>query len=410
MPKFFKARKVWQSAAFNITSISAFLSYGAIALVLIGLVNNGTTNFNWPLTLLILAITLLVLLGTMVGLALLMRNNPSLVRFDENKLTVDGAKGREAEISFADIIQVRKSEVPVKYWILPISASFAAMLIRYKDPITQQEAQYTVSSLNTNNFDGVIAQLRLIAPAPARKQRPEQMVQEPEASAVENQNQNNQPEVDKDMDEYQRCKNALKGQTELILAMVAPLDTAQWYKPSKLAGWDILTLVAHIVRATENLVKYAAEPSDEPAKVDRVSYWHFDGRGVAEGISQRAVEDAAQTSPEALPLEFERSLKTALAVLDNVPASTVIKSRLAPITLVEFTATRILELTIHGLDLALALEEPPRFDPAAQAITVEILEALIKQPRPTELADDIVFIGAAAGRVPYPGLEISAFS
>lgn len=212
-------------------------------------------------------------------------------------------------------------------------------------------------------------------------------------------------------EDYLRLKEAIAGQSALISSIIESLDEEQWYRPSKLEGWNVFALVAHILRAPKALVEYAAEPLQVAPKYDRMNYYTFDGPAIAEAVSQRALDIAAHTTPQALTQEFADTVQAALAVFDRVPASTVINSIFGPITAGEYAATRVLELTVHTLDLTLALDMPPRLDPQAQQIVVEILENLLKpQSRPAELSDDVAFILAATGRERRPDVFIKAFS
>lgn len=212
------------------------------------------------------------------------------------------------------------------------------------------------------------------------------------------------------MDDYTIIKKAIEGQGALILETIRPLTFEEWRKPSRLPGWDVFTLVAHTMRAPKVLVEYGANPLNEPPVRDRYNYWRFEGRAVAASISDRAHETAASTSPaEIIPL-FEHYIKEAVATLERLAPDTVTNSTFGPIRLADYGATRVIELSIHGLDLLASLSLPLRLDPEAQAITVQTLEALIDRPRPADLADDLAFIEVASGRVPYEGVQISAFS
>jgi uncharacterized protein (TIGR03083 family) len=209
--------------------------------------------------------------------------------------------------------------------------------------------------------------------------------------------------------DYERSKAAFKGQGALISEMIGGLSEEEWYKPSNLEGWNVLTLMAHIIRAPKVVVEYGAKPLTEPPVQDRWTYYQFNGPEIAEAVSNRALQEAARTSPQNIGPEFEATMKAALETLDRLSPETVINSVFGPIRLEEYIYTRLIELTIHGLDLALSLNQPVRFDPIAQAITVEILERLLGQPRPVELADDARFIKVASGRERVAGVQISAF-
>ena len=209
--------------------------------------------------------------------------------------------------------------------------------------------------------------------------------------------------------DYQTIKEALAGQGQLVLDIIAPLTPTQWQMPTKLPGWDVLTLVAHISRAPDGIIRYTASPVDTPAQVDWASYFRFDGSLIAADVSKRARETVAKMSPATIGADFKHTLNQALQILEQLAPTTVIKTIVGTIELADYAVTRVLELTVHSLDLTLALNQSPRFDPAAQALTVATLEALFGKPRTVDLADDMKFIAAATGRVPS-SIRLPAFS
>ena len=209
--------------------------------------------------------------------------------------------------------------------------------------------------------------------------------------------------------EYQVTRQALIGQTQIIVDMIAPLTLDQWRQPSTLPGWDILTLVAHIGRATDGIISYAAQPLDSPAVYNWLGYFDFDGSTIAAAVSERAVQTAAQTSPATISVELQHNLQRAVDIMDKLGSHTVVKSRLGPISLGDFAVTRVVEITIHTLDLAASLGQSPRFDTQAQKLTIATLEGLAAQPRPAAYWDDLAFMQAATGRVPS-SIRLPAFS
>jgi len=68
--------------------------------------------------------------------------------------------------------------------------------------------------------------------------------------------------------------------------------------------------------------------------------------------------------------------------------------------------TRVLEIAVHGLDLADALGRPPWITPGGAAITRAILEGLLGGAPPPGLEwDDVAFIEAGTGRRPLTGAD-----
>ncbi len=65
----------------------------------------------------------------------------------------------------------------------------------------------------------------------------------------------------------------------------------------------------------------------------------------------------------------------------------------------DYTATRVLELVVHHMDLRRALDLPPAPTPAAGLLTMRLLEGLLGSPRPHNLGRTR-FILTATGRIP----------
>jgi uncharacterized protein (TIGR03083 family) len=194
---------------------------------------------------------------------------------------------------------------------------------------------------------------------------------------------------------------ALEAEVEDLCRLLADLPDAEWQRPTRLPGWDVTTLVAHLARGVGRIAEYGATPLDEPAQRDRVSYCRYDAAAMAPGVSARAREAARGASPAGLRAALREAAATSRATASRLPPETVIPSAIAPITLAEYVPTRLLEACVHGLDLRAALGAPPTPTPGALASTVQTLEALLDSPRPPDLQDDVAFVEAGTGRRPY---------
>ena len=77
----------------------------------------------------------------------------------------------------------------------------------------------------------------------------------------------------------------------------------------------------------------------------------------------------------------------------------MLETRLTSIRLDEFVKTRILEIGVHGLDLAAALGREPWLTPAAASVVQSILVALLGADPTGDLGwSDLTFIETATGR------------
>lgn len=195
--------------------------------------------------------------------------------------------------------------------------------------------------------------------------------------------------------ECARSSEALDGLAEVVYG-----------GPTRCPPWNVKGLVGHLWRDVDRIISYAGGPGSGPAAradTDAVSYWRsYDP--VVEGplISQRSSEVADRFATGAdLATSFARHWPECIAAARAMKPGDVIRTRLTWIRIDEFVGTRVVEATVHGLDLAEATEMRPWPTPGGLAITRAILVALLGGPPPESLAgDDIAFIETATGRRP----------
>jgi hypothetical protein len=84
----------------------------------------------------------------------------------------------------------------------------------------------------------------------------------------------------------------------------------------------------------------------------------------------------------------------------------VVRTRLTAIRLDEFLKTRVVEIAVHGLDMARARGREPWVTVGGCADTREVLVGLLGFEPPASLnRDDITFIETGTGRRPLTGDE-----
>jgi uncharacterized protein (TIGR03083 family) len=202
-------------------------------------------------------------------------------------------------------------------------------------------------------------------------------------------------------EELDAALDALATETDDLAALLEAAPEAAWQQPTRLPGWDVTTLVAHLARGLGRIAAYGATPLAEPPQRDRVSYLRYDAAGMAADVTARAREAAQGATPANFLASLRDAVPAARATVASLAPTTVIPSVLGPIMLVEYLPTRLLEACVHGLDLRHALGAPLVPTPGALASTVATLEGLLGAPRPAALADDVAFVEAATGRRPF---------
>lgn len=178
------------------------------------------------------------------------------------------------------------------------------------------------------------------------------------------------------------------------LAMV----TAEDWGRHGLGEWTVAELVAHMVRGATRIDVYLGMAPDVTPICDRVSYFQFDLATQAPVIAERAREEAASTDPDDLPTLFATGWQASVDRAVALPPEHVIATFRGPMRLDEYTATRVVEMVVHHMDLRMALDQPPGATPAAGRMAMGVLEGLLGSPRPRNHGRTR-FILAATGRI-----------
>ena len=111
--------------------------------------------------------------------------------------------------------------------------------------------------------------------------------------------------------------------------------------------------------------------------VTAVGYYRADRRFSAATNADRiatAQRGAAGSGPDDLRAEFDRAWRAGLADAAAAPAGRRVRTRHGDLMLLtEFMRTRVLELAVHGLDLAAGLGRDPWLTDPAAAVVEELL-------------------------------------
>lgn len=170
-----------------------------------------------------------------------------------------------------------------------------------------------------------------------------------------------------------------------------------------LGEWGLPRLVGHLVGVTRRAADRLAlgAPDAARAEIDRAGYYTRHMALEAAGAFTPAA-DPDLTDPAAWPSEFASARQATAQALDDAgdPDTALVDSPNGAMTVREYTATRVLEVCVHHLDVRVALDLPPAPTPQAGTVTQELLERLLDGPRPRNLGRTR-FIRAATGRGGY---------
>jgi uncharacterized protein (TIGR03083 family) len=193
----------------------------------------------------------------------------------------------------------------------------------------------------------------------------------------------------------------LDAECRLALGVVTELTDADFSSPTRCPPWDVRVLIGHMIRDLDRVVTYLEEPAPDAAATDAITYFSsYDPRAEGAAITASSTETADRYgSAAALVMGLEETLRRCLDRAGAEDPGRILRTRLTTIRLDEFLKTRILEIGVHGLDLADALERDPWLTGAAGRVILEILRGLLGDDPSSSLGwSDLVFIETGTGR------------
>jgi uncharacterized protein (TIGR03083 family) len=211
---------------------------------------------------------------------------------------------------------------------------------------------------------------------------------------------------------YEEMVDALTEGLQALEDKLSSLAEDDWARPTRLQPaeeerppWDVLQLAAHIDVFMGLTMGLVGEPQSVEPVVDRASFYISvsDRHQVAPAIYQYIVDHAEGHSPKTILDTVQETFKQSLEAIRTTPPGTVGPGFFGPMRLDEFVATRLVETTVHGMDLTDALGAPPLHMPRTATMAAEVLDELVARRtvpgRPADLeGDDLAFIRAVAGR------------
>ncbi|WP_406104893.1 maleylpyruvate isomerase N-terminal domain-containing protein [Micromonospora globbae] len=199
-------------------------------------------------------------------------------------------------------------------------------------------------------------------------------------------------------DECARLGEVLRGLSE------ADLD-----RPTDCRPWRVRELLAHVRTGVGRLAGMLAAPAPPRAEVDAAGY--FGAAKFTPEVDAARVDSGRREAREldgpALVADFERAWRATDAAVAAAPPDRVVRTRHGDaMSLTEFLRTRVVEVGVHGLDLAAALDREPWLTPTAARVVAELLTG--GRPVPPELGwDRLTLIRKTTGRSPLTDRERS---
>jgi hypothetical protein len=185
--------------------------------------------------------------------------------------------------------------------------------------------------------------------------------------------------------------------TSLVL-IVGEIPETAWNERA-LGRWDVRSLVGHAARGLQTVTTYLDEPNDGSIVIDHpVDYYLAVSGGLAssEAVYQRGVEAGKLlgSNPRATVAGF------AEAAIERVGAARdddIVASPVGGIPLSAYLPTRVLELTVHTIDLAAVIGRAAPVESTPRGVSLAIAAALAERR-----GEGQTLLVALTGRAPLP--------
>ncbi|SEG34688.1 TIGR03083 family protein [Thermomonospora echinospora] len=205
---------------------------------------------------------------------------------------------------------------------------------------------------------------------------------------------------------HERILATFRAEAERLAGVVGALSEREWDRPTACEPWRVRELLGHVRVVIGWLPDMLDGPAPARAQVSAREYYRPDERFSAETNAARialAVEyAAAQDSGVALAEDFTDTWENAYRLCRAEPPGRVIVTRHGDAMLLsDFLLTRVVEVAVHGLDLAAALEREPWLTSQAGDAVEELLLEAEDVARVRGIGwDQVTFLRKATGREP----------
>ncbi len=203
----------------------------------------------------------------------------------------------------------------------------------------------------------------------------------------------------------------LQAEGAQLAAVLLDLGEEDFRRPTPCAPWTVAELLAHVLVATNRLPAMLAEPEPALAEIGAAEYYRPDERFGPDATRARVdtaqVDAAAAGTGHALAERFDAAWREMAALAAAELPARVVRTRWGDaMLLIDFLVTRVVELAVHGLDLAAGLDREPWITTEAAVVT----ERLLLGPDGTATLgtmgwDRVGFIRKATGRAPLTADE-----
>jgi uncharacterized protein (TIGR03083 family) len=205
---------------------------------------------------------------------------------------------------------------------------------------------------------------------------------------------------------------AMRDEAVAFSGALRALGGADWARPTRCAPWTVRELAGHVRVAVGRLPDMLRAPAPERAEVTAAGYYRPDARFSAEGNAARvatARDFAAEhdVNGGGLAADFAAVSQRAYELCRDEAAGRVVRTRHGDAMLLsEFLLTRVVEVAVHGLDVADAVGREPWLTASAEAAVLGLVMGPDWQAYARELGwDGAIAVRKVTGRAVLTDVE-----
>jgi uncharacterized protein (TIGR03083 family) len=194
--------------------------------------------------------------------------------------------------------------------------------------------------------------------------------------------------------------SALTAECARLSTAVATLTPDQWASPTRCEPWTAAELLAHITGTVSRLEWMLEAPPPSAAAVTAAGYYRPDARFASDAVADRIAEGvaAAKDGGPAVAAAFDTTWRAVADRCHGEDPERLVTTRYGDaMTLEDYLTTRVVEVAVHGIDLADAVNRARWTTPKSTRLIVDLL-----LDQPDALAtlgwDPVAFIAKATGR------------
>lgn len=202
-------------------------------------------------------------------------------------------------------------------------------------------------------------------------------------------------------DRFERSLEALAAESVAAEAALRATSSDGFGRQTRCPAWDVRGLAGHMLRDVDRIPEYLAAPAPAEADTGAASYFTSYDPADAPDVAARSIERAASfASTDDLVDAFALTWRSGVDLARREGPDRLVQVQWGPrLRLDDYLDTRVLELAVHGLDLADALGIDPWLSVDGGAIVRALLTSLLEAPPPQEW-DDVELADKGTGRVP----------